>query len=143
MQAQVGVFRFEAAPGAAEFQSLARQRQRRWASRERYGRPARLEDLGRDADTLDLAGTLWITTADDLRAFDALKEQSGLPDVYDRSTELKPAAQSVFIGGGEQDSGQYIGQWVVTRLHERERDLRLDGVPTRVDFEISLKEYVP
>ena len=143
MQAQIGQFRFEAAPGAAEYQSLARQRQRRWAARERHGQPPLLEDLGREADTLDLAGTLWVSTGDDLRAFDALKREAGLQQRRPGDDDVDLIPLAVFLGGSDSESGEHIGQWVVTRLHEREHDLRFDGVPARVDFEITLREFIP
>ena len=139
MQMQVGDFRFEAAPGGAEYTELTRRRGRRWAARERHGMPAQLEDLGRDAETMDLYGTVWVRSAEDLVALDVLRSAAGLPG----EDGVDPQPLAVFRGGGEGDSGQYIGQWVVSRLSERERELRLDGTPTRITFEISLMEFVP
>ena len=52
-----------------------------------------------------------VSTADDLRAFDALKEQSGLPDRYDSDNDLKPAAQSVFLGGRRRWDIRPPGAW--------------------------------
>ena len=140
MQMQVGSFRFEVAPpGGAEYTELARRRRRRWAARERHGQPAQLEDLGRDADTMDLRGTVWVRSSADLAALDALRSEAGLPG--EEGAEPQPLA--VFRGGDDDaNSGEYLGQWVVTRLAERERDLRLDGAPTRIGFELSLMEFV-
>ena len=141
MQMQIGAFRFDAAPGAAEYAELAHARQRQWASRARHGRPAELEDLGRSASTLDLRGTIWVTTAADLEALETLKREAGLlPDDEGREVVARPLP--VFRGGSDGDSGESLGQWVVTRLLERERDLRVDGIPTQVAFEVSLTEYV-
>lgn len=139
MQMQVGAFRFEATPGGAEYTELARRRRRRWAARERHGQPAQLEDLGRDAETIDLHGTVWVRSPDDLAALDALRSEAGLPG--EEGVEPRPLA--VFRGGDDANSGEFLGQWVVTRLNERERDLRLDGTPTRISFELSLMEFVP
>ena len=139
MQMQVGSFRFEAGPGGAEYTDLSRRRRRRWAARERHGLPAQLEDLGRDAETLDLSGTIWVRSPEDLVALETLRLEAGLPGEDD--TQPQPLA--VFRGGDDGASGEYLGQWVVSRLNERERDLRLDGTPTRITFEISLMEFVP
>ena len=138
MQMQVGSFRFEVAPGGAEYTELARRRRRRWAARERHGQPAQLEDLGRDAETMDLNGTIWVRSAADLVALDSLRLEAGLPG--EEGAEPQPLA--VFRGGDDANSGEYLGQWVVTRLNERERDLRLDGAPTRIGFELGLMEFV-
>ena len=139
MQMQVGAFRFEAGPGGAEYTELSRRRRRRWAARQRHGMPAQLEDLGRDAETLDLHGTIWVRSPDDLAALDALRREAGLPAEED----VEPQPLAVFRGGDDSSSGEYLGQWVVTRLNERERDLRVDGVPARISFELSLLEFVP
>ena len=139
MQMQVGSFRFEAGPGGAEYSSLTRRRQRRWAARDRHGRPAALEDLGRSAETMDLSGVVYVRTARDLTALDALRMEAGLPG----EDGARPSPLAVFRGGTDTDSGDYIGQWVVTRMVERERDLRLDGTPTSIAFELSLMEHVP
>ena len=139
MQMQVGAFRFEVAAGGAEYAELARRRRRRWAARERYGQPAQLEDLGRDAETMNLHGTVWVRSPADLAALDALRSEAGLPG--EEGVEPQPLA--IFRGGDDANSGEFLGQWVVTRLNERERDLRLDGTPTRITFELSLMEFVP
>ena len=139
MQMQVGSFRFEVAPGGAEYTELSIRRRRRWAARERHGQPAQLEDLGRDAETMDLRGTVWVRSPDDLAALDTLRSEAGLPGEDGGS----PQPLAVFRGGDEGNSGEYLGQWVVSRLNVRERDLRLDGTPTRISFELSLTEFVP
>lgn len=137
-QMQVGSFRFEAAAGRAEYSELMRRRERRWAGRERHGRPAQLEDLGRAAETLDLRGTIYVRTAADLAALDDLRREAGLPG----DDGARPQPLGVFRGGDDTHSGEYLGQWVVVRVVERERDLRLGGAPTRISFEISLLEHV-
>lgn len=138
MQMQVGSFRFEAGPGRAEYAELMRRRERRWAGRERHGLPAQLEDLGRAADTLSLQGTVWVRSAADLAALDELRAEAGLPG----EDGARPQPLAVFRGGDDADSGEFLGHWVLSRLVERERDLRLDGTPTRVSFEITLTEHV-
>ena len=99
--------------------------------------PPALEDLGRDADTITLTGTVWVRTGADVDAFATLQEEAGL--VVDGDAEPLP----VFLGGGDADSGAYVGMWVVEQLHARERRLRVDGVPARIDFSVRLREFVP
>lgn len=134
MQMQIGTFRFEAATGGAEYQELQRRGRRRWATRERYGLPPELEDLGRDASQIDLRGTVWVQEASDIEALADLRSQAGLEP--DTTTEALP----VFLGGSAGSSGEYLGRWAVTRLHETERTLRENGIPMRIDFRVSLLE---
>lgn len=139
MQMQVGGFRFEAAAGGAEYSELTRRARRRWAARERHGRPAQLEDLGRDAEVITLRGDVWVSAAADLAALDALRTEAGLS----RSDDAPARPLPVFRGGGAGDSGEYLGEWAVTALTERERNLRFDGTPARISFDLSLTEHVP
>ena len=149
MQMQVGSFRFDAVTGGAEYTELQRLSQRRWAARERHGQTAALEDLGREAETLDLRGTIWVRTAADLAALETLRREAGLRRHASREAtqtgddRVAPQPLAVFRGGDDDgQSGDYLGQWVVERLSERERDLRLDGTPARIDFELRLLEHV-
>ena len=134
MQMQIGTFRFEAAPGGAEYAELQRRSRRRWASRDRYGRPPELEDLGRDAGRLELRGSVWVEEAADIEALASLRSLAGM-EPGGRAETLP-----VFLGGGAGSSGQYLGRWAVARLHETERSLRENGVPVRIDFRVSLLE---
>lgn len=134
MQMRVGTFRFEVAPGGAEYQELQRRSRRRWSTRERYGLPPELEDLGRDAVRIDLRGTVWVKAAADIEALAALRAQAGL------EPGEKARTLPVFLGGSSGSSGDYLGQWAVTRLDETERSLRENGIPIRIDFRISLLE---
>ena len=133
MQMQIGSFRFEVP--AAEYRDLSRRYRRRWVARERHGLPPVLEDLGRDADSITLTGTVWVRRAADLDAFAALRIDAGL----DPDTEAE--ALPVFLGGAAAASGDYLGLWAVEQLQVRERQLRLDGIPSRVDFSVRLREY--
>lgn len=132
MQMQIGAFRFEV--GAAEYQELSRVRTRRWETRARHGKPPEVEDLGRDAERIELTGTVWVSHADDLAALDALAAEAGL----ERDGEGKTLP--VFIGGGSGSSGEYLGDWVVLRLETTDRKLRHDGIPTTIEFTVSLLE---
>ena len=134
MQMQIGTFRFEVAAGGAEYRELQRRGRRRWATRERYGLPPELEDLGRDASRIDLRGTVWVEEASDIVALADLRSQAGLEP--DTTAEALP----VFLGGSAGSSGEYLGRWAVTRLDETERTLRENGIPIRIDFRVSLLE---
>lgn len=132
MQMQIGRFRFEVE--GAEYQELLRRRVRRWAARERHGRPPELEDLGRDADRIELSGTVWVESSADLAALDELVEIAGLE--RGREAELVP----VFIGGGVGSSGESLGMWAVEDLETTESALRQDGIPTLIEFRVRLLE---
>lgn len=134
MQMQIGTFRFEVAVGGAEYQELQRRSRRRWSTRERYGLPPELEDLGRDAAQIDLRGTVWVEEASDIEALANLREVAGL----EPGAEASPL--DVFLGGSAGSSGEYLGRWAVTRLDETERTLRENGIPIRIDFRVSLLE---
>lgn len=134
MQMQVGSFRFEVAPGGAEYRELQRRSRRLWATRPRHGLPPELEDLGRDADQINLRGTVWVDEAGDIEALAELRSQAGL----DPGGSAK--ALPVFLGGGGGSSGEFMGNWAVTRLEETERSLRENGIPIRIDFRVSLLE---
>ena len=137
MQMQIGTFVFDVAAGT-EYAELRRYARRRWTARERFGQPPTLEDLGRDAETLTVRGTVWVRTAADLAAFAALRAAAGLDPEGD-----PPAPLPVYLGGGPGASGAFLGDWAVTRLGETERALRADGAPTRVDFTVTLQEAAP
>ena len=134
MQMQIGTFRFEAAPGGAEYQELQRRSRRRWSRRDRYGSPPELEDLGRDAREIDIRGSVWVQDAADIEALAELHSQAAL------SRHGQAESLPVFLGGGAGSSGQYLGRWAVISLEETERSLRANGVPVRIDFRVSLLE---
>ncbi len=134
MQLQIGTFRFEVAPGGAEYRELQRRSRRRWAPRQRHGLPPELEDLGRDAGRVDLRGTVWVEKAADIDALAGLRSQAGL------EPGTAAATLPVFLGGSAGSSGEYLGRWAVTRLDETERSLRENGIPIRIEFRVSLLE---
>lgn len=132
MQMQIGQMRFEV--GGAEYRELQRVRARRWETRARHGKPPEVEDLGRDAERIQLAGTVWVSVSEDLAALDALVSEAGLV------AEGEGRRLPVFLGGGSGSSGEYLGEWVVLRLETTERDLRHDGIPTAIEFTADLLE---
>ena len=132
MQMQIGTFVFQA---PREYRELQRRSGRRWMRRERRGRPPALDDVGRQAEEITLRGTVWVRTADDLAALDALREVAALDAGGD-----EPVSLPVYLGGGGGASGTFLGHWAVTRMQVTERDLRFDSVPARIDFTVSLIE---
>lgn len=134
MQMQIGSFAFQAQ--GPEYVSLARRSARRWMPRERHGRPPALDDLGRQADEITLRGTVIVQTARDLEALSALREAAGL------AGDADAAAMPVYIGGGAGSSGTFLGYFAIRRLRTTERDLRLESIPARIDFQVELLEDV-
>ena len=132
MQMQIGAFRFEV--GGTEYQALRRMRRRLWETRARHGKPPEVEDLGRDADRVELTGTAWVSTSDHLAAFDELVSEGGLE--RGGSGKLLP----VFLGGGSGSSGEYLGMWALESLETVEEELRHDGIPTEIQFTAALIE---
>ena len=144
MQLQIGTFSFTA--GGAEYANLRRVAGRRWVERQRHGRPPALEDLGRAAATLTLSGTVWIRSGADLAALDGLRDAAGLaapagPD----GAAVEPPSQPLPLFSGVDAAGAstriFWGWWVIARLTERHRQLRVDGIPARIDFSVSLTEH--
>ena len=129
---QIGTFRFETA--GAEYSSLARTWRRRWAARQRHGLPEQLEDLGRGARTMAVTGTVWVRRGADVDPFGELRREAGLD-----AGEASPL--HVYVGGGGDSSGEYAGRWVVGELRTRDLDLRVDGIPARVEFTLRMTEY--
>lgn len=149
MQLQIGTFSFAADPGGAEYASLRRVAGRRWTERQRHGRPPALEDLGRAAATLTLSGAVWIRSGADLAALDGLRAAAGLaapagPDTGGGAA-AEPAARPLPVFSGLDSGGSstraFRGWWIVTRLTERRRQLRVDGIPARIDFVVTLTEH--
>lgn len=132
MQMQIGAFRFEV--GVAEYQELSRARSRRWEKRARHGIPPEVENLGRDADRIELTGTVWVSVSEDLAVLDELVSEAGLTKTDNGK------ALPVFLGGGSGSSGEYLGEWVVLSLNTKERELRLEGIPTEISFTVALLE---
>lgn len=132
MQMQIGSFAFQTQ--GPEYAALERRSARRWARRERAGRPPALDDLGRQADEITLRGTVVVQTARDLSALDALREAGGL------AGDADAASLPVYLGGAPGSSGAFLGYFVVTRLRTTDRDLRFESIPTRIDFQVSLLE---
>ena len=148
MQLQIGTFTFTVDPGGAEYANLRRVAGRRWVERQRHGRPPALEDLGRAAATLALSGTVWIRSGTDLAALDELRDAAGLaapagPDTGAAAVEPPSQPLPLFSGAdaGSASTRTFHGWWVVTRLTERHRQLRVDGIPARIDFSVSLTEH--
>lgn len=147
MQLQIGTFSFAADPGGAEYASLRHVAGRRWTARQRHGRPPALEDLGREAATLTLSGTVWIRSGADLAALDGLRAAAGLaaPAGADTGGAAGPSSQPLPLFSGLDAGGTstrtFHGWWVVNRLSERHRQLRVDGIPARIDFEVRLTEH--
>lgn len=141
MQIQLGSFSFAAAAGGAEYSEARRRSTRRWVERRRHGRPPALEDLGRGAGALELSGTIWVKTAADLGALDALRVAGGLGAAAGEPPGSLPLP--LFSGSDSATSSVRVwhGWWVIQRMTERRRMLRVDGTPTRIDFSLSLIEH--
>ena len=144
MQLQIGSFRFEAAAGAeTTVQEIARGRQ--WVRRARFGRPPALEDRGRTAAELTLRGTIPILSSADLTALDILRAEGGLVDAGSEAQPLplfSPGPLPLFRATAA--GMEALGTWTVERLTERRRGLRTAaGIPTVIEFTVSLVEAVP
>ena len=91
MQMQIGPFRFDVATGT-EYAELKRHARRRWLARERFGQPPALEDLGRDAETITVRGTVWVRAAADLAETERTLRADGAPTRVDFTVTLQEAA---------------------------------------------------
>ena len=139
MQIQIGTFQFEAAGGGRGIYRPDPPAPEAVGATGAARQTPELDDLGRDAEQITLRGTIWIRSSADLAGLSGLIREGGL------TTEAEadpPQPLPVFLGGNNGASGDHIGNWVVSRITERETTLRIDGVPTRIDFSVMLTEHV-
>ena len=136
MQLQLGSFRFEAAANTeTALQEITRSR--RWVQRQRFGRPPALEDHGRAATAISVRGRIPVRRRVDLDALDTLRTEAGLVD-----TGADPQPLTLFQA--TPAGMEALGAWTVERLVERRTGLRTTaGIPTVIEFELSLVEAAP
>lgn len=104
-----------------------------WAEVPRIGRAPALQHVGKEAETLSMAGILYngITDVDV-----SLGQQVG--GIVTGLAGLADSGEPRQLTDG---SGRNYGRWVVLRIERTNRVFLTDGRPRAVDFIIELKRY--
>lgn len=106
------------------YQQLQRQTQWRHARTERVGARAARQYLGVSDDKIDLAGLV-------------APEVTGTPASLDMLRELAQEGRPLALVDG---TGLVHGAWVIESLSETRTLFFADGVPRRIEFQLSLMQ---
>lgn len=106
------------------YQQLQRQTQWRHARTERVGARAASQYLGVGDDKIDLAGLV-------------APEITGTPASLDMLRKLAQEGRSLALVDG---TGLVHGAWVIESLSETRTLFFADGVPRRIEFQLSLTQ---
>ena len=119
----LGQFRFSVATAA--WREFSHQAEYRWESQARLGRRPALQYLGPGDETKTLSGTIYPTY------------RGGLGQVGQMRAMAEQGEPMVLIDG----RGAVHGKWCITSVTEKGSVPLSNGVPKRIDFELTLKRY--
>ena len=119
----LGTYRF--ALDTAAYQQLSRQTDYSWHEQERVGKDPLLQFTGVITNQITLQGTILPEFRGGYRQLDQIRNQAG------RGISLS------FITG----TGRYLGQWAITSIGETQEVFWANGVPRKIDFQLTLKRY--
>lgn len=121
MMMSFGTFVFSL--GTAAFQQLQRQQQWRFGSNERIGASAALQFLGPGEETIELSGLIAPEFTGERASLDTLRELAAL------------GQQLPLVDG----TGTVYGSYVIVGLNETGTLFFRDGIPRRIEFQLSLR----
>lgn len=127
----------EASPG---FESLDRDVQFTWAAQQRLSRSPARQFTGMGDEAISIEGTLYphlfggLKTLDNLRADGA----KGQPMALVRFVTMTADPTQ---GLPKQFSGELLGEFVLTRVRQRDVVIGKEGLPLKVQFSIELMGY--
>ena len=119
----LGVFRFGVA--GADYQSLRRKAEWRWASADRLGRKPALQYLGPGAQEITLEGVVYPHFRGGLRQVELMRAQAGL-------------GRPLMLTDG---LGWVFDRWVIVKVEETRSVLMGDGTPQKIEFRVTLRAY--
>lgn len=120
---QLGAFQFGIATAA--YRELSRSTELRWASVDRFGQRPALQFTGPGEETLDLPGVIYPEWRGGFGQLDAMRALAG---------KGKPMR---LVDG----TGASLGQWVITKVDEKQSVFAGQGKPRKVEFSLSLKRF--
>lgn len=121
----LGDYRFSLSTAA--YKDLERTSEWRWAKQERMGRKPARQFNGPDGDSLTLTGTIYPHFRGGLGQINAMRKEA------DKGKPL------ILVDG----TGKVWGKWCIVKAHERQSQFLPNGVPLKMDFDLSLEEYGP
>lgn len=119
----LGTYRF--ALGTAAYQQLNRQTDYSWNERERVNKDPLLQFTGVITNQITLQGMILPEFRGGYGQLDQMRDQA------DKGVPLS------LISG----TGRYLGQWAVTSIGETQEFFWANGLPRKIDFQLTLKRY--
>ncbi len=105
--------------------SLRYSKENRWSIIECIGKIPSLQNIGQVVENIDLEGTIYLHNFNGLNQLKNMKEA-------EKDQEKHTLVDS---------SGNVLGQFVITRLEEKQMYFFPNGLPKKVEFSLSLKRY--
>ncbi|WP_237182960.1 phage tail protein [Roseomonas marmotae] len=118
---QLGPFQFGISTAA--YQELTRSTEWRWASQDRYLSTPVNQYTGKGADTMTLPGVIYPEYRGGFGQVDAMR---------DAAEKHEPLT---LIAG----DGSALGQWIITRVEEKQSTFASEGKPRRIEFTLNLR----
>ncbi|WP_067519542.1 phage tail protein [Endozoicomonas ascidiicola] len=122
-QLALGAYRFGTTTAA--LQEMDETSEWRWADKEVIQGKPRSDYIGPGLDSLELPGVIYPHFRGGLGQVEAMKAEA------DKGSPLR-----LVLG-----TGQDMGLWTIRRITQRKTVLQQQGVPLKIDFRISLKQY--
>ncbi|MCW7553641.1 phage tail protein [Endozoicomonas gorgoniicola] len=125
VEPQVALGDYRLGTTTAAVQELERVSEWRWADKDViHGKP-QSDYIGPGLDTIELNGVIYPHFRGGLGQVDAMRAEA------DKGTPLR-----MVLG-----TGQDMGLWTIRRISENQTRIYDRGIPLKVEFRLSLKEY--
>lgn len=119
----LGLFVFELT--SAPFETVGRQTDHRWASKDRAGGPPAHQYLGPGSDAITIDGLL-------------MPEMTGGTKALDKLREMASEGKAWILVSGD---GRNQGKWFIASITERGSHHTPNGLARRIEFSLNLKRY--
>ncbi|WP_254229436.1 phage tail protein [Wolbachia pipientis] len=105
--------------------SLKYNKENRWSVIECIGKTPLLQNIGQRVENIELEGVIYFNNLNGINRLNSIKEAE---------KDQKP---NTLVDG----LGNVLGQFVITRLEEKQTYFFPNGLPKKVEFSLSLKSY--
>ncbi len=126
---RLGEFRFSVETAA--YQSMSRTLEMRWKAQERLWNAPAIQFTGQGEETLQLTGKILPHFRGGLEQINTLRDMAREP-----MAQANPQPLPMVTGFGE-----YLGEYVITRVQEDQTDIYSHGAPLSQTFTLSLTRY--